>query len=252
MATLTGRVALVTGAARPLGTEIAQLLARRGAVLALQAHGDMDAVTRLASRVIEAGGQATVFAADMTDAAAVQRMVDEAYRQLGRLDILINADEWVSEGLLLNITPEDWQAAFSRNVHGAFYAIQAAARYMLLDRRGRIVTIAGVAASRPQRGQAAFAAAKAAVSAMTRAFALEFASKHITINAVAPGAIAEADAPGEAPRVPEAARWIEQIPLGRPATAAEIAEMVAFLASDDASYITGETIPVDGGLGLRR
>jgi 3-oxoacyl-[acyl-carrier protein] reductase len=244
MASLSGRVALITGATRGYGPAIARLLNSRGAVVALHDGGDPAAADALVRTIDPTGGQAIAVGADWRDPLSIQRMVDDVYRRLGRLDILVNAAEQRHEGALLAITPDEWQAVFAANVHGTFYAIQAAAKYMVLDRRGRVVNVSHLAGAYPGRGQAAYAATKGALNALTRALAVELAPKQITLNVVAPGAIVDGTEAGS--------RAIDRIPLKRLGTEEDVAEMVAFLASDDASYVTGEVFYVDGGLGGRR
>lgn len=243
MASLSGRVALITGAAGGYGPAIARLLSSRGAVVVLY-DADAAGAQALAQAIDPAGETALAVTADWRDCLSIQRMVDDVYRRLGRLDILVNATEQAHEKALLTTDADEWLALFATNVHGTFYTIQAAAKYMVLDRRGRVVNLTHPAGAHPGRGQAAYAATKGALNALTRALAVELAPKQITLNAVAPGAmVGEADASDRA---------IDRIPLKRLGTPEDVAEMVAFLASDDASYVTGEVFYVDGGLGGRR
>lgn len=238
MQPLTSRVALVIGAAQGFGPAIARTLAAHGAeVLVHDAHA---AAARTLAQ--ELGGAA--LEADLGDARAVQRMVDDAYKRRGRLDVLVNVPLPPRESALLSTTPEEWQQAFRGPVDGVFHAVQAAARHMLLDRQGRIVTVTGAAVPSPERGQAAAAACVGALDALTRALAVEFAPRNVTVNAVAPGAIALEAPPDERAR--------ERVPLRRYGDAQDVAALVAFLASDDASYLTGEVLACDGGLGGRR
>ncbi|MDB5098413.1 MAG: oxidoreductase, short chain dehydrogenase/reductase family [Cyanobacteria bacterium RYN_339] len=217
---------LVTGAGRGYGGAIARLFAERGATVAV--HDAPGLAEQL-------GGSCFAAPADPRDALAMQRMVDEVYRRTGRLDALVTSAELERDGALLGVAPHDWLNAFDTNVHSAFYAIQAAAKYMLLDRRGRIVAVTGLAGAYPGRAQAAFAASLGALHAMTRGLAIELAPKQIGINAVAP-------APPGQTRLDSLQRAV------RPE---DVAELAYFLASEQASYITGEVFFVDGGLGGR-
>lgn len=248
MGTASGKVVLVTGAGRGYGPAIARLFADRGATVAL--HDVPDVAGRLAAELTAAGRSAFAVAAEATDPLAVQRMVDEVYRRGGRLDVLVTASELEREAALLAVTPEDWLGTFQRNVHGAFFAMQAAAKYMLLDRRGRIVNVTALAGTYPTRARASYAAAMGALDALTRALAVELAPKQIAVNAVAPGWAAPEGA--EVPGPPGAPSPYDRVPLQRPVSPEDVAELAVFLASDDASYITGEIFYVDGGLGGRR
>jgi NAD(P)-dependent dehydrogenase (short-subunit alcohol dehydrogenase family) len=233
----SGKVVLVSGACQGYGPAISRLFAQRGATVAV--HDLQLDANNLTSELVAAGFNSFAAHADPTDAVAVQRMVDEVYRQAGRLDALVTIAEPVRYGALLGVSQEEWLDTFQRNVHGAFYAIQAAAKYMLLDRRGRIVSVTALAGTYPGRAQAAFAASNGALHALTKALAVELGAKQIAINSVAPGA---------APNGPVAG---EQVPLQRTTLPDDVAELVLLLASEDASYVTGEIFYVDGGLGGR-
>jgi len=239
---LSGRTALVTGGTRGIGREIAATLAGAGARVAV--------VGRDATRAQEAasaiGGGACGFGADMANTADVARLIDEVEQAFGSLDILVNNAGVTRDNLLLRIKDEDWDAVLDTNLRGAFAAIRAATRGMMKRRWGRIINIASVVGITGNKGQANYAASKAGLIGLTKSVAKELASRNILANAIAPGFI-ETDM--TAAMTPEARQELgAQIPLGRLGAPADIAGLVAFLASEHAAYITGQVFVVDGGM----
>lgn len=239
---LSGRTALVTGGTRGIGREIAATLAGAGARVAV--------VGRDAARAQEAasaiGDGACGFGADMANTADVARMIDEVEQAFGSLDILVNNAGVTRDNLLLRIKDEDWDAVLDTNLRGAFAAIRAATRGMMKRRWGRIINIASVVGITGNKGQANYAASKAGLIGLTKSVAKELASRNILANAIAPGFI-ETDM--TAAMTPEARQELgAQIPLGRLGAPADIAGLVAFLASEHAAYITGQVFVVDGGM----
>jgi len=239
---LSGRVALVTGSTRGIGRGIAESLAASGARVAV--------VGREADRAREAAeaisGDAVGFACDVGDPASVNSLIENVERDLGAVDILVNNAGLTRDNILFRIKDEDWDAVLDVNLRGAFVAIRAAARGMIKRRWGRIINIASVVGLVGNKGQANYAASKAGLIGMTKSVAKELASRNVLANVVAPGYI-ETDM--TAAMTEEAkATLFTQIPLGRLGTASDIAGLVTFLASDAASYITGQTFVVDGGM----
>jgi 3-oxoacyl-[acyl-carrier protein] reductase len=239
---LSGRVALVTGSTRGIGREIAATLASAGARVAV--------VGRDAARAQEAasaiGAGACGFGADIANTADVARVIDEVEQAFGSLDILVNNAGVTRDNLLLRIKDEDWDAVLDTNLRGAFAAIRAATRGMMKRRWGRIINIASVVGITGNKGQANYAASKAGLIGLTKSVAKELASRNILANAIAPGFI-ETDM--TAAMTPEARQELgAQIPLGRLGAPADIAGLVAFLASEHAAYITGQVFVVDGGM----
>ncbi len=244
MGPLTDKVALITGGTRGIGRACAELFVERGATVVLCGRSEESA--RAAAAQI--GGACRGCGCDVSDSGAVKDLINALVAELGGLHILVNNAGLTADGLLPRMKDEDWRHVMATNLDAVFYACRAAARIMLKQRFGRIVNIGSVVGLRGQAGQCNYAAAKAGLVGFTKAYAREVASRNITVNLAAPGLI-DTDMTahlGEAVR----AAACEQIPLGRPGAPREVAEVVAFLASDAAAYITGAVIPVDGGLGM--
>ncbi|OGG49601.1 MAG: 3-oxoacyl-[acyl-carrier-protein] reductase [Candidatus Handelsmanbacteria bacterium RIFCSPLOWO2_12_FULL_64_10] len=243
---LEGQVAIVTGGSRGIGEAVVVRLATEGADVALCASRSVEAAERVAGQVRGLGRRALVAQVDVSDAAAVDPFVASVISAFGRLDILVNNAGTTRDGLLLRMDDEAWDRVMDVNLKGAFHTIRAAARPMMRARRGRIVNISSVVGLRGNAAQANYAASKAGLIGLTKSVAREFASRGITANAVAPGYIPTEMTEGLPPDVKEA--LLAQAPMGRPGSAADVAATVAFLASDDAAYITGQVIVVDGGM----
>jgi len=241
---ISGQVALVTGASRGIGRAIAQLLAERGFRVVGTATSESGAAGIGEALAAHAGCRGIVL--DVTDGDAVGTSIDAVVRDLGALHVLVNNAGITRDQLSMRMKDEDWDVVLATNLSAVFRASRAAIRPMMKQRYGRIVNITSVVGASGNAGQANYAAAKAGVAGMTRALAREVGSRGITVNCVAPGFI-ETDmtrALGEA----QSAALLSQIPLGRLGQPAEIAHAVAFLASPEASYITGTELHVNGGM----
>src|SRR5690606_40780239 len=246
---LEGQIRLVTGASRGIGRATARRLAADGAHLAVTARDAQNLSALLAE--LEAESPATrvlPFGCDVARGDSVAAMFDEVIGTLGRLDILVNNAGVTRDNVILRLKDEDWDDVIATNLKGTFLTCRLAARQMLRQRSGRIVNLTSVVGLVGNPGQANYAAAQGGVIAVTYSLAREHASRGVTVNAVAPGFI-ETDMTRA--MTPEAsARVLEGIPLGRMGAAEEVASVVAFLCGPGASYITGEVIRVDGGLGM--
>ena len=243
---LSERVALVTGASRGIGRAIALALAAEGAAVAVNYARSRDAAEAVVAEIRERGGRAEAFQADVSDGDAAEALVGAVEERLGPVDILVNNAGITRDGLLVRMSPESWDEVIATNLTAAYRTTRAVLRGMLRRRYGRIINIASVSGLTGNPGQANYAAAKAGLIGFTKTLAREVGSRGITVNAVAPGVI-ETDmtaALGEEWK----RRMLDQIALGRFGTADDVAGAVVFLASDAASYITGQTLVVDGGL----
>jgi 3-oxoacyl-[acyl-carrier protein] reductase len=241
---LNGQIAIVTGASRGIGRAVAERLASCGAHVVAAARGDNAAPTVAA--IQEAGGRAEVAALDVTDDGSVVSLVNGVVTRHGRLDILVNNAGITRDQLLLRMKRDDWDQVIGTNLTAAFACAQAAIKPMIRQRHGRIISISSVVGQTGNAGQANYAASKAGLIGFSMALAREVASRNVTVNVVAPGLIdtdmTRAIADGTR------GEWAAQIPLGRLGTTAEVAAAVCFLASDEASYITGQVLAVNGGM----
>jgi len=244
MFTLAGKVALVTGASRGIGRAIAARLAAQGALVVAAARADN--ARACADAIVAAGGKAEMFTLDVTDAAAVERAPGDIVKRHGRLDILVSNAGVTRDQLLMRMKRDDWDAVLATNLTATFLLAQAAMRPMLKQKAGRIIAISSVVGQMGNAGQSNYAASKAGLIGFAKALAREVASRSITVNVVAPGMI-DTDmtrAIAEKAHVD----WAAQIPLGRLGTADDVAAAACFLASDEAAYITGHVLSVNGGM----
>jgi 3-oxoacyl-[acyl-carrier protein] reductase len=244
---LTGKVALITGASRGIGAAIALRLAAEGATIAINYYpGCEDDAAGVVQQIESAGGHAAAFVGDVSDSSSCQTVVEAVVAGLGALDILVNNAGITRDGLMVRMSDADWNAVISTNLSGVFFMSRAAAKVMMKARTGSIVNIASVVGMMGNAGQANYSAAKAGVIGLTKTTAREFASRGVRCNAVAPGFI-ETDMTAKLPdSVREA--LMGEIALGRLGSPEDVASAVTFLASDDASYITGQVLAIDGGM----
>jgi len=239
------RIALVTGASRGIGFSIAERFALKGYDLAICATRQ-ETVAGAAERLKQHGGRVLASVVDVSDRDSVQGWVQQSAKTLGRLDIMVNNAGIARDNLALRMKDEEWQQVLDTNLNSVFYTSRAALRFMMRARFGRIINISSVVASMGNPGQVNYCASKGAVDALTRSLASEVGSRGITVNAVAPGFIST-DMTAKLD-IDVIQRLVEQVPLGRLGSPEDIAAAVVFLAGDEAGYITGQVLHVNGGM----
>lgn len=243
---LKGKTALVTGASRGIGREIAKRFGAQGAAVIINFNGSRDRAEEVKKEIEASGGAAALYQWDVSDYKACEASMQSIIKEYGQLDILVNNAGITRDGLLMKMSEEDFDRVISTNLKGAFHTIRFAARQMIRQKRGRIINISSVAGVAGNAGQANYAAAKAGLIGLTKTAAKELASRGITVNAIAPGFIHTDMTAGLSDKVKEAAA--AQIPLGVFGRPEDVAAAAVFLASEDAGYITGQVLQVDGGM----
>ena len=243
---LNDKVALVTGGSRGIGRAIALALAERGARVAVNYVANAEAAAAVVEEIAGAGGQAIAIQGDVSQAKDAKRLVDETLAQLDGLHILVNNAGLTKDDLLLRMSEEAWDRVLEVDLRGAFLCTKAAIRPLIRQRWGRIINVASVAGLVGNAGQANYAAAKAGLIGFTKAVAKEIASRNVTANAIAPGLVRTEMTAGLTEAQETAV--LQLVPIGRAATPEEIAPAVVFLASEEAAYITGHVLAIDGGL----
>lgn len=243
-----GKTAVVTGGSRGIGRAVCLELAKGGANVVLCYAGNESAAAETVSACEALGAKALSVKCDVADSAQVKKLMDEAIKAFGRIDILVNNAGITRDGLLMMMKEEDFDAVLSANLKGTFLCMKAVSRTMMKQRYGRIVNLSSVVGLRGNAGQVNYAASKAGVIGMTKSLAKELASRGVTVNAVAPGFI-DTDMTAAMPEAAKTAT-LASIPMQRLGAPEDIAKAVAFLASDDAAYITGQVLAVDGGMAM--
>lgn len=243
---LDGKIALVTGASRGIGRAIALRLAEVGATVVINYAGNVKAAEEVKSMIVDAGGKAMLIQADIANTEAVDDMIKNINKEYGKIDILVNNAGITRDNLLMRMKESDWDDVINTNLKGIYNSTKAVSKFMMKQRSGRIVNMASVVGLTGNAGQANYAAAKAGVIGFSKSMAKELASRGITVNTVAPGFIETDMTAVLADQVKE--ELVSRIPLARLGNAKDVANAVMFLVSDEASYITGQTLNVDGGM----
>lgn len=245
---LTGKVALVTGAGRGIGRQIALTLAAQNAFVIVNYNGSKDKAEETVSEIKAAGGDAVSYKCNVSDFEECQQMITAIIKEYKHIDILVNNAGITRDGLIMKMSEDDYDAVIDTNLKGTFNTIRHMSRYFLKQKSGRIINISSVSGILGNAGQANYSASKAGVIGLTKAVARELASRGITVNAVAPGFVDTdmTDALSDSAKE----NLISQIPLGRTGKPQDIANAVLFLASDAAGYITGQVLSVDGGMAI--
>lgn len=245
---LEGKVAVVTGASRGIGRAIALRLAQEGATVVINYNGSEARAQEVKETIEATGGNAQIMQCNVADADACDQMFQKVIKEHGTVDILVNNAGITKDGLLMKMSEDDFNTVIDTNLNGTFHCIRAVARQMLRQRSGRIINLSSVSGILGNAGQANYSASKAGVIGLTKSAARELASRGITVNAVAPGFIHTEMTAVLSDKVKEGA--VAQIPLGRFGETEDVANAVAFLASDEARYITGQILAVDGGMAM--
>ena len=245
---LNGKIAVVTGASRGIGKAIAMKFAQLGATVVINYNGSAQKAEKVKQSIIADGGRAVIKQCNVADYDACEAFFKDVINQFGRIDILVNNAGITKDGLIMRMSEEDFTSVVDVNLKGTFHCIRFASRQMMKQRSGRIINMSSVVGISGNAGQINYAASKAGVIGMTKSAAKELASRGITVNAIAPGYIETDMTNVLSDKVKE--ETMKQIPLGRLGQTGDIAAAAAFLASDEAGYITGQVLAVDGGMAI--